>query len=208
MIDFNLHPLIPAIVQDAATRRVLMVAYMNQQSFEKTRETGQAWFWSRSRQELWHKGATSGNFMNIQAITADCDGDTLLIEVNPVGHACHTGALSCFFDVIVPGTPAPGDTQDGPPGRHPMDELFATVDDRRSKQPEGSYVAKLLSQGVNRVAKKVTEEAGETVIAAVGESDQRVIEEVADLWFHSLILLAARNLTPADIYKELAARRR
>ncbi|MEK7215623.1 MAG: bifunctional phosphoribosyl-AMP cyclohydrolase/phosphoribosyl-ATP diphosphatase HisIE, partial [Chloroflexota bacterium] len=179
MIDFNLHPLIPAIVQDAATRRVLMAAYMNQESFEKTRETGQAWFWSRSRQELWHKGATSGNFMNVQTITADCDGDTLLLEVDPVGPACHTGALSCFFDSIVPvGSVSDGSVsdgaRDGSAPQHPMDELFATVEDRRSKQPEGSYVAKLLSQGVNRVAKKVTEEAGETVIAAVSENDQRV----------------------------------
>ena len=208
MIDFNAHPLVPVIVQDAATGSVLMVAYMNQQALEKTRETGQAWFWSRSRQELWHKGATSGNFMNVRAITADCDADTLLLQVDPAGPACHTGATSCFYDHIMSSELSGNDASARRREAHPMDELFATVEDRRLKQPEGSYVAQLLSQGVNRVAKKVTEEAGETVIAAVGESDQRLIEEVADLWFHSLILLAARNLTPTDIYNELAARRR
>jgi len=202
MIDFERTPLVPAIVQDAATGRVLMVAYMNADALQKTQQTGQAWFWSRSRQELWHKGATSGNFMKIRAITGDCDADTLLLQVEPEGPACHTGATSCFYDAIA------GDLPEDSPATGELDRLFGTVLERQRTQPEGSYVATLLHQGVNRVAKKITEEAGEAVIAAVGESDQRLIEEVADLWFHSLILLAARGLSPAQVYAELAARRR
>lgn len=203
MIDFERTPLVPAIVQDAASGRVLMVAFMNAEALQKTQDTGQAWFWSRSRQELWHKGATSGNFMNVRSITGDCDADTVLLRVDPAGPACHTGAASCFFDVIA-GEPT-GDAAAVP---NEIDVLFGTVLERQRTQPEGSYVAKLLNQGINRVAKKVTEEAGETVIAAMGETDQRVIEEVADLWFHSLILLAARGLSPSQVYAELASRRR
>ena len=171
MIDFQRTPLVPAIAQDARTGQVLMVAYMNEEALKRTLESGDAWFWSRSRQELWHKGATSGNYLHVESATADCDGDTVLLRVHPEGPACHTGAVSCFFEPLEVKNP----TAPHANGATPMDELFATIEDRKAKQPEGSYVAALLNAGVNRVAKKVTEEAGEVVIAAVSEPDERLV---------------------------------
>ena len=214
MVNFTASPLIPAVAQDARTGQVLMLAYMNQESLRRTLETGQVWFWSRSRGELWHKGATSGHYLNVRSVTGDCDSDAILLRVEPEGPACHTGAVSCFFNEItstagegqldgLPDSPLP-DVEEA----HPMEQLFATIEDRKAQKPEGSYVAGLLSQGAERVAKKVVEEAGETAIAAVSQSDQRVIEEVADLWFHSLILLSALGLSPAQVWGELEARRR
>ena len=210
-IDFTKTPLIPAIAQDASSGQVLMVAYMNRESLQRTLETGQAWFWSRSRNELWHKGATSGNVLSVRSVVADCDADTLLLLVDPAGPTCHTSAVSCFYHAVSSegGQPVLREAPEASVAvTRPVEELFGVIESRKVQQPEDSYVAKLLSQGVNRVAKKVTEEAGETVIAAVGESDQRLIEEVADLWFHSLILLSARGLTPADIWRELESRRK
>ncbi len=206
MIDFNQHPLVPAIVQDARTGQVLMVAYMNQEALDRTLATGQAWFWSRSRHELWHKGATSGNYLNVLEVTADCDSDTVLLRVDPEGPACHTGAVSCFFDTLQAASGSSAAVAGGSP--QPVDELFATIEQRKRDRPEGSYVASLFNQGTARVGKKVVEEAGEAALASVTEPDERLIEEVADLWFHSLILLSARNLTPKHIWDELERRRR
>lgn len=197
-IDFEQTPLVPAIAQDINTGQVLMVAYMNKEAFDQTIESGDAWFWSRSRQELWHKGETSGNFLRVRSISADCDGDSVLLQVEPEGPACHTGAVSCFFDQLK-GDAAPG---------HPMEALFATVLDRKARRPQGSYVSGLLESGKERVAKKVFEEAGEAAIASLTESNERVVEEVADLWFHSLILLASRDLSPTHVWQELERRRR
>ena len=221
MVNFSSSPLIPAIAQDAKTGQVLMTAYMNQESLQKTLESGQAWFWSRSRQELWHKGATSGSYLNVRSVVADCDGDTILLLVDPEGPACHTGAVSCFFTEVPAGTPeqeaevmaALRGAPIGAPSpeveeAHPMDALFAIIEDRKARKPAGSYTAQLLSEGIDRPAKKVVEEAGEAAIAAVGQSDQRLIEEMADLWYHSLILLSARGLTPAQVYHELQSRRK
>lgn len=216
MLNFTATPLIPAIAQDARTGQVLMVAYMNQESLRRTLESGQAWFWSRSRQELWHKGATSGNYLHVRSVTADCDSDTILLQVEPDGPACHTGAVSCFFNEVEvkdgatsdPAVPSTGAGLASVEEAHPMEQLFATIMDRKARKPEGSYVAALLEEGTSRVAKKVLEEAGETALAAVGESDQRLIEEMADLWFHSLILLSARGLTPTMVWQELERRRR
>ena len=174
-----------AIVQDAASGRVLMLAWMNDEAERRTRETGEAWFWSRSRQELWHKGETSGNTLAVEELRDDCDGDALLVRVRPNGPACHTNSLSCF---------APW--------------LWRTVAERAMERPEGSYVARLLDEGVAACARKVGEEAVETVVAATTESDERLVEELADLWFHSYILLAARGLDPAAVEGELARRRR
>jgi phosphoribosyl-ATP pyrophosphohydrolase/phosphoribosyl-AMP cyclohydrolase len=174
-----------AIVQDAETGRVLMLAWMDAEAERLTRETGEAWFWSRSRQELWHKGATSGNTLAVEELRDDCDGDALLVRVRPNGPACHTGSLSCF---------APG--------------LWRTIADRAANRPEGSYVSSLLDAGIAACARKVGEEGVEAAIAATSESDERVVEEVADLWFHSYILLASRGLDPAAVEDELARRRR
>jgi phosphoribosyl-ATP pyrophosphohydrolase/phosphoribosyl-AMP cyclohydrolase len=176
-------PLTPVIVQDAETNRVLMLAYANEEALTRTRETGEAWFWSRSRQELWHKGATSGNTMAVEEIRDDCDGDALLYRVRPNGPACHTGSESCF---------APW--------------LWRVVAERAVTRPEGSYVAGLLADGAAAVARKVGEEGVETALAGASESDERLVEELADLWFHSYILLAARGLQPSAVEGELRRR--
>src|SRR5450830_202670 len=172
-----------AIVQDAGSGRVLMLAWMNEEALRRTRERGQAWFWSRSRAELWHKGATSGSFLNVEELHEDCDGDAILLKVRAKGPACHTGAESCF---------APW--------------LWRRVAERAKKRPEGSYVVSLLEKGPAAAARKVAEEGVEAALAAVSESDQRLVEEVADLWFHSYVLLASRGLDPAQVEDELKKR--
>jgi phosphoribosyl-ATP pyrophosphohydrolase/phosphoribosyl-AMP cyclohydrolase len=172
-----------AVVQDADTGRVLMLAWMDEEAERRTRATGEAWFWSRSRQELWHKGATSGNTLAVEEVRDDCDGDAVVVRVRPSGPACHTGSLSCF---------APA--------------LWRTVSERARTRPEGSYVAGLLDEGVAACARKVGEEAVEVAVAALAESDERLVEEVADLWFHSYVLLASRGLDPAAVEDELSRR--
>jgi phosphoribosyl-ATP pyrophosphohydrolase/phosphoribosyl-AMP cyclohydrolase len=173
-----------AIVQDAASGRVLMLAWMDEEAERLTRETREAWFWSRSRQQLWKKGETSGNTLAVEELRDDCDGDALLVRVRPNGPACHTGSVSCF---------APW--------------LWRTVAERAKERPTGSYVAGLLDEGVAACARKVGEEGVEVAVAALGESDERVIEEVADLWFHTYVLLAARGLDPSQVEGKLSDRR-
>jgi phosphoribosyl-ATP pyrophosphohydrolase/phosphoribosyl-AMP cyclohydrolase len=172
-----------AIVQDADDGRVLMLAWMDDEALRRTRETGEAWFWSRSRGELWHKGATSGNTLAVVELRDDCDGDAILLRVRPAGPACHTGSLSCF---------APW--------------LWRRVAERAKDRPEGSYVASLLDEGPAAAARKVGEEGVEAALAGASESDERLVEELADLWFHSYVLLAARGLDPAAVEDELARR--
>ena len=172
-----------AIVQDAASGRVLMLAWMDAEAERRTRETGEAWFWSRSRRALWRKGETSGNTLAVEEVGADCDGDALLVRVRASGPTCHTGATSCF---------APW--------------LWRRIAERARERPPKSYVASLLDAGVAASARKLAEEATETLIAATTESDERLVEEVADLWFHSYVLLAARGLDPAAVEDELLRR--
>ncbi len=172
-----------AIVQDADTGRVLMLAWMDAEAERRTRESGEAWFWSRSREEYWHKGATSGNTMAVEELRDDCDGDALVVRVRPAGPACHTGSLSCF---------APA--------------LWRTISERAERRPEGSYTTELLDGGVPAVARKVGEEAVETMVAAFSESDERVVSESADLIYHLYVLLAARGIDIAAVDDELAAR--
>ena len=172
-----------AIVQNADDGRVLMLAWMDDEALRRTRETGEAWFWSRSRSELWHKGETSGNTLAVEEIREDCDGDAILLRVRPAGPACHTGSRSCF---------APW--------------LWRRVAERAKERPEGSYVAKLLDAGAAAAARKVGEEGVEAALAGATESDQRLVEELADLWFHSYVLLAARGLDPDDVEAELRRR--
>ena len=174
-----------AIVQDADSGRVLMLAWMDDEAERRTRDSGEAWFWSRSREEYWHKGATSGNTMAVVELRDDCDGDALLVRVRPNGPACHTGSLSCF---------APA--------------LWRTISDRAQKRPEGSYTTKLLEGGVTAVARKVGEEAVETMVAAFSESDERVVSETADLIYHMYVLLAARGLDLSAVEDELERRAR
>jgi len=183
--------LTPAIIQDARTGEVLTLAYMNDEALAKTRETGETWLWSRSRNELWHKGATSGNTQRVLAISEDCDADAFVISVIPNGPACHTGARSCFNRV--------------PP--RTLDGLMAVLRDRREKRPEGSYTAKLFAGGRGRIAKKIGEEATEVVIAALSESRERMISEIADLVFHVSVLMADEGVEWREIEAELERRK-
>jgi len=184
--------LIPAIVRDARTGAVLTLAYMNAESLAKTRETGQTWFWSRSRQELWHKGATSGNTQRVVHIAEDCDQDALVVTVEPDGPACHTGAVSCFADV--------------PP--LPLERLMETLSSRHTERPEGSYSTYLFNAGRDKILKKIGEEATEVVIAAKGDTKERVISELADLVFHLSVLMVEEGVEWGDVYAELAERAR
>lgn len=201
-IKWDEQELVPAIVQDASTGQVLTLAYMNQASLERTLETGESWFWSRSRGELWHKGATSGNTQQVLEIRYDCDADALLLRVEPAGPACHTGHQSCFYRCLsdqarVKRTPPP----DGI-----MARLEAVIRDRKANPRPGSYTRQLLDAGLPRILKKVGEEAIEVIVAAQNESDERLVSELADLTYHALVLLAARDLPWADVEAELARR--
>jgi len=172
-----------AIVQDATTNRVLMLAWMDDEALRLTRESGEAHFFSRSRDRLWRKGETSGNTLTVEELRDDCDGDAILLRVRPNGPACHTGAVSCF---------APW--------------LWRRVAERASTRPEGSYVTRLIAEGPAAAARKVGEEGLEVALAGAGESDERLVSEIADLWFHSYVLLAARGLDAAAVEDELARR--
>ena len=184
--------LIPAIVRDARSGDVLTLAFMNAESLKKTVESGQTWFWSRSRQELWHKGATSGNTQTVVNISADCDADALLVSVIPAGPACHTGTRSCF---------------DAAP-RRMLDRLMDVLRDRREKRPEGSYSSSLFNAGRSKILKKINEEATEVVMAATHEGRERTISEIADLVFHLSALLVEEGLDWTDIEAELEKRER
>jgi phosphoribosyl-AMP cyclohydrolase / phosphoribosyl-ATP pyrophosphohydrolase len=174
----------PAIVQDADDGRVLMLAWMNDEALQLTQETGEAWFWSRSRSRLWKKGETSGNVLAVEEVRDDCDGDALLLRVRPAGPACHTGSTSCF---------APA--------------LWRTVVERVRDRPDGSYVASLADAGVERAAQKLGEEAVEAAIAATA-GDGRLVSEAADVLFHLYVLLAVAGVDLADVEDELAHRKR
>lgn len=201
-LTWNEQGLLPAIVQDASTGQVLMLAYMNEESLRLTLETGETWFWSRSRGELWHKGATSGNRQDVVEIRADCDADTLLVRVRPAGPACHTGEQSCFYRHLPEGRPSGAP----PASSQVLPHLEAVIHDRKVHPRAGSYTCELLDAGLPRILKKVGEEAIEILIAGQSESDQRLVSEVADLVYHTLVLLAARDLSWSDVEDELAGR--
>jgi phosphoribosyl-AMP cyclohydrolase / phosphoribosyl-ATP pyrophosphohydrolase len=175
--------LIPAIVQDVSDGHVLMLAWMNEEALRRTRTTGEAWFWSRSRRRLWRKGETSGNTLEVVELRDDCDGDAILLRVRPAGPVCHTGSRSCF---------APW--------------LWRRVAERARDRPEGSYVARLIGEGPAACARKLGEEGLEAALAGAAESDERLVEELADLWFHSYVLLASRGLDPEAVEDELLRR--
>lgn len=194
-IRFDERGLIPAIVQDAATREVLTLAYMNRESLARTLETKQTWFWSRSRNELWHKGETSGNTQEVVNLALDCDADAIVVLVNPAGPACHTGAVSCF-DVQPPALGAL------------LDQLYELIQSRERERPAGSYTTYLFQEGLDKILKKVGEESAETIIAAKNDDDARLIAEAADLLYHLIVLLVARDVSLAAIAQELASRRK
>jgi phosphoribosyl-ATP pyrophosphohydrolase/phosphoribosyl-AMP cyclohydrolase len=215
-LNYNEQGLIPAIVQDAGSGQVLMLAYMNRASLAKTLASGETWFWSRSRQELWHKGATSGNVQVVQDIRYDCDADALLVRVHPAGPACHTGQTSCFYRELDENTAQPADQAPEALTRSPapltgdasfsLETLYQVIEARHRNPTPGSYTASLFEAGLPRIAQKVGEEAAEVLVAALAQEDGRLVEEVADLAYHTLVLLAARGLTPGDITTELARR--
>ncbi|HEX6712073.1 MAG TPA: bifunctional phosphoribosyl-AMP cyclohydrolase/phosphoribosyl-ATP diphosphatase HisIE [Thermoleophilaceae bacterium] len=195
-LAFGENGLLPCVVQDWRTGEVLTVAYMNEEAVARTRETGETWFWSRSRQELWHKGETSGNVQRVRELRWDCDADTLLALVEPAGPACHTGERTCFHN---------GDSAAAP--HEALPALERVVADRRAHPSDASYTAKLLADPP-LIGEKVREEAEEVARAAREESSERVAEEAADVLYHLAVLLASRDLSLADAYEVLNARRR
>jgi len=224
-LTYDERGLIPAVVQEAETGEVLMVAWMDRDAVRKTLESGLTHFWSRSRQASWRKGETSGHSQHVQGVYADCDADTLLVQVHQDGVACHTGARTCFFTALQGGeegnparVPLPNDREEGSPARVPLpnntgaaanmlDRIERIVAERKATPPAGSYVAGLLAKGEAAVCRKIGEEAVEVVTAALGgEGDRRVVEEVADLWFHTLVLLGERSIPLRDVLEELAQR--
>lgn len=187
--------LVPAIIQDSTTDTVLMLGFMNAEALELTERSGRVVFYSRSRKTLWKKGESSGNYLNVRSIAADCDNDTLLIKATPEGPVCHTGAATCF----------------GPKNEMPTDLLLnieAVISERRTEQAEGSYVASIFKKGINKIAQKVGEEAVELVIEAKDNDDKKFVGEAADLLFHYLILLNAKGFSMSDVIEELAERRK
>ena len=197
--------LIPAIAQDINTGQVLMLGYMNPGSLKRTVEGEQVWFYSRSREDLWHKGEVSGNYLNLREAWLDCDADTILLKVEPDGPACHTGEVSCFYNSM---DAVPADYEKSETGSGILEELFALIQDRQREMPEGSYTAQLLQAGIPRIAQKVIEEAGETAIAAVQGADKDdLVGEVADLLYHTLALLAAADAKPGEVWAKLRERR-
>jgi phosphoribosyl-ATP pyrophosphohydrolase/phosphoribosyl-AMP cyclohydrolase len=193
-IDFQkLNGLVPAVVQDAATNRVLMVGFMNEAAYQRTIDTKKVTFFSRTRNTLWTKGETSGNFLILNEIIEDCDHDTLLIKASPNGPVCHTGADTCFNEVNKPGLEF-------------LSELEALIADRKAKLPEKSYTTDLFNKGINKIAQKVGEEATEVVIDAVAGNKGRVAEESADLIYHLIVLLRYHELSLSDVVKVLIKR--
>jgi phosphoribosyl-AMP cyclohydrolase / phosphoribosyl-ATP pyrophosphohydrolase len=202
-LRFDGQGLIPAVVQEADTGELLMVAWMDRSAVEKTLVSGIAHFWSRSRQAPWMKGETSGHVQHVESVFVDCDGDTLLVHVHQEGVACHTGQRTCFFTTLKGGSgvaPRPA-----PSGM--LERLERIIEERKVNRPAGSYVAGLLAAGEAQMCRKIGEEATEVITAALGgEGDRRLTEEVADLWFHTLVLLGARGIPLREVLKELARR--
>ena len=192
--------LITAVAQDATTGRVLMVAWMNAEAVRLTRETGDVWFWSRSRQALWRKGESSGNTLRLREMRADCDADTLLLRVDAAGPTCHTGRESCFWQGM------DGETIETPPPAGFLDALAGVVQSRRNADPERSYTARLFAKGRHKIAQKVGEEGLETAMAGVAQDDERLLDESADLLYHLLVLLNERGLPLKRVLERLTAR--
>ena len=203
-IRFDEKGLVPAIVQDVETKEVLTLAYMNKESLEKTLLTGETWFYSRSRQQLWHKGETSGNTQKVTEIRYDCDQDALVVLVKPAGPACHTGTVSCFTESLYQ---ADGETvRTTEQAEDFLYELEKVIAEREAERPEGSYTTYLFEKGVDKILKKVGEEAAEVIIAAKNRDSEELKWEVSDLFFHVLVLLKEQNLPFSEIQKNLRER--
>ena len=196
-LKFNENGLIPAIVTDSRNGKVLMMAYMNKESIERTEQTGLACFWSRSRKELWTKGETSGNFLHVVSVTSDCDCDTLLVSALPDGPACHTGSYSCFTNEL---------WRSGEDNVFSLESLMQLIKGRKEEKKDGSYTSYLFEKGLDKILKKVGEEATEIVIAAKNPEAEECKYEIADLLYHIMVLMAVKGLTWEDITEELANR--
>jgi phosphoribosyl-AMP cyclohydrolase / phosphoribosyl-ATP pyrophosphohydrolase len=220
-IKFDERGLAPVVVQDARTGEVLMLAYMNAESCARTLAEGETWFWSRSRAELWHKGATSGHTQRVVRLRADCDADALLVSVEPRGPACHTGARTCFHQtlegapddetrqqtrVVNADTNAPPDEQRVLELGAQLQQLYAVIERRRQERPEGSYTTYLFNQGLDKILKKLGEETAETIIAAKNEDTSALVAEASDLLYHLLVLCVERGVTLEEIGAELSQR--
>jgi phosphoribosyl-ATP pyrophosphohydrolase/phosphoribosyl-AMP cyclohydrolase len=204
-LQWDTQGLIPAVVQDTETGQLLMVAWMSRDSLEATRRSGLTHFWSRARQTLWRKGETSGHAQHVDGLYADCDRDTLLVQVHQDGVACHTGARSCFFTSLDDDGMSPAFGSAGPAM---LEVLERVLESRKVAPPPGSYVAGLLRKGEAQICRKIGEEAAEVMTAALGgEGDARVVSEIADLWFHTMVLLTARGIPLRRVFQELASRR-
>lgn len=226
-LKFDARGLIPAIIREAGSGAVLMLAYMNRESLDRTIETGKTVFWSRSRGELWHKGATSGHTQTVERISVDCDQDALLISVDQKGVACHTGAKSCFdaheqipqtnddaheeSDLLAAGETNKGELRTDAFSEDDLDttlrELYEVISERERERPAGAYTTYLFDSGLDKILKKVGEEAAETIIAAKNDDPQRLVSETADLFYHLLVMLVERGVPLETINAELVARR-
>lgn len=202
-IKYDEKGLIPAIIQDSRNNEILMMAYMNEESLAKTIESGYTWFFSRSRQQLWMKGETSGNTQKVEQILYDCDADTLLIKVKPAGPACHTGNYSCFYRDLK------GELIDAPgfDDANILQELYGVILKRLEEMPEGSYTSYLFSEGIDKILKKVGEESAEVIIAAKNREKKEVVYETADLMYHLLVMMVEQGVKLQDVYAELRSRR-
>lgn len=214
-VTYDAVGLVTAVAQDAATGEVLMVAQMTREALERTLATGQGWYWSRSRRQLWRKGETSGHTQRVLEVRGDCDGDAILLKVEQTGPACHTGRRSCFFRTMAPDGRLVEDSGTGAPSAPPeragpeiLTELADVLAERRRTAPAGSYTAGLFADGLARLNEKLMEEAAEVTRAARKETPDRLVEEAADLWFHSLALLVYQGISPTKVFAELARRRR
>lgn len=208
-IKFDETSLVPVVVQDANTRAVLTLAYMNAESLKRTIETGETWFWSRSRASLWHKGETSGHTQRVKEILVDCDSDALTVLVETKGPACHTGRQSCFHNVLLAADDAGARiSYRGSDLGAVFHDLYALVESRNRDRPEGSYTTYLFEQGLDKILKKVGEEASETIIAAKNEDRTALANEISDLFYHLIVLLIERGVTLKDIRDELVSRGR
>ncbi len=197
-VSFDAQGLVPAIVQDEQTGNVLMLAYMNKEALEKTMETKETWFFSRSRQALWNKGATSGNRQAVKRLSIDCDADAILVQVEPMGPACHTGEVSCFSQTVF---------EEETSNRQVVHDVVAEIQHRRNNPVEGSYTSYLFREGIDKVLKKVGEESSEVIIGAKNEDKQELTSELADLTYHTLVLMELAGVRVKDVKKELLKRR-
>ena len=204
MVKFDDRGLVPAIVQNIDDDSVLTLAYMNKQALQKTLKGPDAWFYSRSRRELWHKGETSGHFMKIVSLTYDCDGDALLLRVKPTGPACHSGDDTCFHNQVDPTA----GRESFDPGPGVLEEIITIIQKRKDSGSNESYTTSLLEAGRSRIAQKVIEEAGELALSSVSEETQSIVQEAADLLYHVLLLLSASDVSSECVWEELRRRRR